>query len=150
MTRELEKEHYWEHIPCFRTILAHVFGFPHKAPKKLLEPHSTMRFSETGVRLFCWSHVLWDRISVSEFGILLLRLLLPGLIPFYRDQLSPKILQSSELHILQNDQLWGDLFQRMHLHHGLPSLHTYQQWSSGQSVQHQSEGQITKCIHKTQ
>jgi len=51
--------------------------------------------------------------------------------------------------MLQNNQLWRDLFQRMHLHHGLPSLHRYQQWSSCKSVQHRSAGQTIECTHET-
>lgn len=93
----------------------------------------------------------WPHIRQNFcYGVLLSELLLPGLVPFYRDQLSPEILQSNELHMLQNDQLWRDLFQRMHLHHGLPSLHRYQQWSFCQSVQHHSAGQTIEYVHETQ
>lgn len=149
MIKELEKEHYWEHSLCFRTILAHVvFGFPHKAPKIFLEPHYTMRKGFLNLERGCDSGVYSEKkMCISEFCVLFLQLLLPGLILFFRDQLSPEILQCSELHMLQNDQLWRDLFQRIHLHHGLPS---HQKWSYAQSVQHQPEGQITKFIHKTQ
>lgn len=138
--KELKIEHYWECNLCLRIILACGFGSPLKGPKKFLKPHSTMRKDFLKLERGCEGGMY----SETEF-------VFQNLMYFFYNWSLHRLAVTRDFAIqwaayAVNAQLWRDPSQRMNL----PSLCTYQQWLSGQSVQHQPEEQITKFIHKMQ